>query len=124
MKADALQPIQEAKPEVVAPVAKAPESPKPKVLTNHEELMQAAGIKESDWSAVEYIINHESSWRPTIRNNEGCIGLGQRCPASVLLSECPDLDAVCQLRHFTDYAVKRYGSWQQAYQVWLKKHWW
>jgi hypothetical protein len=93
-------------------------------LTDHEKLMQQAGIAKEDWSAVEYIVEHESSWRPNVRNSEGCIGLGQRCPASTLLNDCPDLNAVCQLRHFTTYAVSRYGGWQQAEIVWQSKNWW
>lgn len=132
-----IAPLQEKTPEPVKDlseaVVKAPEPVKapvpepqtpPKVLTDHEKYMQAAGIKESDWNAVEYIIQHESSWRPTIRNNEGCVGLGQRCPASVLLKDCPDLDPVCQLIHFSKYAESRYGGWQSAYNAWVEKHWW
>ena len=107
-----------------APVVAEPIPATPEPLTDHQQLMQAAGIAQADWNAVDYIIEHESSWRPTIYNKEGCVGLGQRCPASTLLNECPDLDAVCQLRHFTTYAVSRYGGWQQAYNVWTTKHWW
>lgn len=96
----------------------------PQPLTDKEQWMQAAGIDQSEWYAVDYIISHESSWRPNIYNKEGCVGLAQRCPASVLLAECPDLDPVCQLRHFTRYAVGRYGSWVGAYNTWLAQSWW
>lgn len=98
-------------------------SPQPP-LTDHELLMQAAGIQQSDWSAADYIITHESSWRPDALNSEGCVGLGQRCPASLLYAECPDLEPVCQLRFFSKYAVSRYGGWQSAYNAWTGQHWW
>lgn len=113
------QAVPEPEPVVVTPVV----APQPS-LSEHEQWMQAAGIQESDWSAVDYVISHESSWQPTIYNKEGCVGLGQRCPASTLLNECPDLDPVCQLRHFTKYAVARYGGWQGAYATWASQRWW
>lgn len=118
------QAVPEPETVVATPEPVKVQEPAPQPLTDHEQLMQAAGIQQSDWYAVEYIINHESSWRPTIYNNEGCVGLGQRCPASTLLNDCPDLDAVCQLRHFSNYAVSRYGGWQQAYNVWASQSWW
>jgi len=91
---------------------------------NHQEILAAAGVPSHEWPAAEFIIQHESSWRPTVRNSEGCVGLGQRCPASVLLNDCPDLNAVCQVKHFTRYANARYGGWQQAYNVWVTQRWW
>lgn len=119
-----------ALPKEDKPVATAPEpvkepepTPQPS-LTEHQQWMQQAGIAESDWNAVDYIAEHESSWRPTIYNKEGCVGLMQRCPASTLLSVCPDLNPVCQLRHFTEYAVSRYGGWQGAYSYWTQNRWW
>jgi len=119
--------VEETKPEppAVAPqeTVKPPE-PAPQPLTDHEQLMQAAGIQPSDWPAVEFIVSNESSWRPNVRNSEGCVGLGQRCPASVLYAACPDLDPVCQLRHFSNYAPTRYGGWQSAYNAWVSQRWW
>lgn len=119
-----------ASTQTIEPVAAVPEptlapepAPQPPV-TDHQALMQAAGIAPADWGAVEYVIDHESSWRPDVYNSEGCVGLGQRCPASVLLSDCPDLDPVCQLRHFSSYAAGRYGGWQGAYSFWLANRWW
>lgn len=114
----------EKAPVTPATVPEPVQAPEPVPLTEHQQLMQEAGIAESDWSAVDYIAEHESSWRPTIYNSEGCVGLMQRCPASVLLNDCPDLNPVCQLRHFTKYAVSRYGGWQGAYSTWLAQHWW
>jgi uncharacterized protein YabE (DUF348 family) len=92
-------------------------------------LMAAAGISSSDYAAVDYIITHESHWRPGAVNPGLCIGLGQRCPSktggNALLSACPNWqsDPVCQLKHFSAYS-SRYGGWQGSYQAWLRQGWW
>lgn len=72
----------------------------------------------------QYIYAHESGCRLTVTNAEGCIGIGQACPASKLTAVCPSLDLACQDNFFTAYAVGRYGSWQGAYNFWLANHWW
>ena len=89
------------------------------------EWMRAAGIAESDFGAVDFIIGHESGWRPAAMSGSGCGGLGQACPSSKLARACPDwqVDPVCQLRFFSGYSG-RYGGWQGAYQAWLVKGWW
>lgn len=73
---------------------------------------------------MAYIFEHESSNNPTARNPEGCLGLGQACPASKLLAVCPGLSVACQQQFFTDYANARYGGWAGAYRFWLANHWW
>ena len=95
------------------------------VAGDKASLMAAAGIRESDYYAVDYIISHESHWRPGALNASGCAGLGQACPVSKLQNSCPDWsnDAVCQLRFFSGYAG-RYGGWQGAYAFWTQAHWW
>ncbi len=87
--------------------------------------MQAAGIAESDMFAVDFIIGHESHWRPNATNGSGCAGLGQACPGSKLANACPQwqTDPVCQLRFFSGYAG-RYGGWQGALSAWQRQHWW
>jgi len=118
-------PTQQTEPVVAAPEPiPAPEPAPQPPITDHQSLMQAAGIPASEWDAVEYIVGHESSWQPDALNSEGCLGLGQRCPASVLQSDCPDLNAVCQLKHFTTYANSRYGGWWGAYSTWISQKWW
>ena len=72
-----------------------------------------------------YIYNHESGNNPARWNSSGCLGLGQACPAQKLLNVCPDInDYACQDAWFTNYAVKRYGSWQGAYNFWIQNKWW
>jgi hypothetical protein len=87
--------------------------------------MIQAGISEKDWGYVDYIMSHESGWRPGAVNAIGCVGLGQNC-GSWLVEACPlwQVDPVCQLKRFAVYANERYGGWEQAYNEWLWKHWW
>lgn len=73
---------------------------------------------------ANYIYMHESGCRLQATNAEGCVGIGQACPASKLTSVCPGLDYACQNQFFTSYAVARYGSWEAAYNVWLNQRWW
>jgi uncharacterized protein YabE (DUF348 family) len=89
-------------------------------------VMAAAGIPSDQYAAVNYIISRESNWRLNARNAGGCLGLGQRCPGSVLINACPnwEFDAACQLRHFSAYANGRYGSWNGAYAFWQNNHYW
>lgn len=60
----------------------------------------------------------------TVRNAEGCIGIGQACPASKLLAVCPNLDYECENAFFTSYALSRYGGWAGAYAFWIAHKWW
>lgn len=88
-------------------------------------LMASAGIPSSDYAYVNYIISRESNWRIDARSSSGCLGLGQSCPGSKLVSACPNwqTDGACQLRHFSGYA-SRYGGWGGAYNFWLSHGWW
>jgi len=87
--------------------------------------MRAAGISEADFYAADFVIGHESGWRPGATSGSGCTGLGQACPGRKLAAACPNwqVDPVCQLRFFSGYA-NRYGGWQGAYNAWLRQHWW
>ena len=96
----------------------------------HQDWMAAAGIPESDWGYVDWIITRESGWRPSAVNPYGCIGLGQNCPDKNgnlwLVAACPNWqsDPVCQLRRFTVYAQGRYGGWAQSVITWQRQGWW
>lgn len=89
------------------------------------EWMRAAGIADSDFAAVDFIIKKESGWRPGALNAGGCAGLGQACPGSKLAKACPNwqTDPVCQLKFFSGY-TSRYGGWQGAYNAWQRQGWW
>lgn len=64
----------------------------------------------------------ESSNNPAAVNSIGCRGLGQACPGSKL--PCSDTDYACQDAWFTNYAIQRYGGWDQAWNFWQQHHWW
>jgi uncharacterized protein YabE (DUF348 family) len=101
-------------------------APKTSVAADKSTLMSQAGISSDQHSSADFIISRESGWRPAARSANNCIGLGQKCNAASLMSACPnwETDAVCQLRHFNQYAVGRYGSWDRAYTFWSVNHWW
>ncbi len=87
------------------------------------EWMAAAGIAESDWGFVDYIVSHESGWNPNATNrSSGACGLVQALPCSKVSGN--GYDPVDNLRWGNGYAVGRYGSWERAYDFWVTKHWW
>jgi len=78
-----------------------------------------------------FIYQHESGNSPTKWNQSGCVGLGQACPASKLLDDCPQLDYACEDSWFTQYMIDKYGTWANAYAFWIRTdprpypgHWW
>lgn len=132
-KVDEKPPIQQQpSPETVKPVE--PEAPKAQetaevqnVLTDKEQLMQLAGIPESDWQAVDYIVSHESSWNSSATNAEsGAYGLCQALPANKMASAGQDWkdNPVTQLKWCHDYSTKRYGGWWGSFAFWQSNRWW
>lgn len=89
--------------------------------------MRAAGISDSDFGYVDYIISHESGWNyHAVNRSSGAYGLPQSLPAGKLASAGADWrdNPVTQLRWANNYAVGRYGSWEAAYHFWTVNHWW
>lgn len=89
--------------------------------------MRAAGISDSDFGYVDYIISHESGWNyHAVNRSSGAYGLPQSLPAGKLASAGADWrdNPVTQLRWAHNYAVGRYGSWGGAYHFWAVNHWW
>ena len=84
----------------------------------------APALTGSDAEYKLYIYQHESGNNPARANSAGCLGLGQACPGSKLLAVCPTLDYACEDAYFTNYAVRRYGSWAGAYAFWIAHRWW
>ena len=92
---------------------------------SHEDWMAAAGISSDDYGYVNFIISHESGWRPYASNGK-YFGLYQTSQAR-LIGDCGENwvnDPVCQLRSASGYATGRYGSWAGAYQFWTSHNWW
>lgn len=91
----------------------------------HTDWMAAAGISPSDYGYVNFIISHESGWRPNASNGK-YHGLYQTT-TSRLIGDCGTNwvnDAICQIRSANNYAVSRYGSWAGAYEWWTTHNWW
>lgn len=87
------------------------------------EWMTAAGIAESDWGYVDYIVGRESGWNPNATNSSsGACGLVQALPCSKVPGN--GYDPVDNLRWGNGYAVGRYGSWAGAYAFWVNNNWW
>lgn len=89
--------------------------------------MRAAGISDADFGYVDYIISHESGWNyHAVNRSSGAYGLPQSLPAGKLASAGADWrdNPVTQLRWANNYAVSRYGSWEDAYHFWTVNHWW
>jgi hypothetical protein len=87
------------------------------------EWMAAAGIAQSDWGYVDYIVSRESGWNPNATNrSSGACGLVQALPCSKVPGN--GYDPVDNLRWGTGYANGRYGGWAGAYAFWSTHHWW
>ena len=113
----------------VTPTAPAPvPQPEPVAIDlTKQEIMTQAGIPESEWAAVDYIVSHESSWRHlAVNSSSGATGLCQSLPASKMSSAGADYltNPVTQLIWCNNYAQTRYGGWWSAYNFWLSNRWW
>lgn len=87
------------------------------------EWMAAAGIAESDWGYVDYIVSKESSWNPNaVNSSSGASGLVQALPCGKVPGSC--FNPVDNLKWADGYAKGRYGSWAGAYNFWTSNHWW
>lgn len=87
------------------------------------EWLTAAGIAESDWGYVDYIVGRESGWNPNATNSSsGACGLVQAYPCSKVPGS--GYNPVDNLVWANGYAVGRYGSWEAAVTFWLNNHWW
>lgn len=95
-------------------------------LTGSKGDMARAGIAASDFTYVDYIVQHESHWNPTARNASGAYGLCQALPGSKMASAGSDwsTNPVTQLKWCSGYAKGRYGSWAGAYNYWVSHHYW
>lgn len=92
------------------------------------EWMAAAGIPESDWGYVDFIVSKESGWQPNAVNpSSGASGLVQALPCSKVPGNC--LDPVDNLRWAHGYAQtcttwRNYCGWEGAYNFWIANSWW
>lgn len=91
---------------------------------SQQEWMAAAGIAESDWGYVDYIVRKESGWNPNaINSSSGACGLVQIMPLhTAAYANCTD--PVANLSWANGYANGRYGGWAGAYDFWVNNSWW
>jgi hypothetical protein len=86
-----------------------------------QSVAQAQPTDNSD--AKSFIYSHESGNRTSAINaSSGACGLGQALPCSKM--GCSLSDYACQDAFFTNYAMQRYGSWENAKAWWLVHSWW
>lgn len=129
-------------PTVSQQPASPPPQPKVALVGTKYDWMRAAGIPESEWGAVDYIVSRESGWCPTKWNGDygACpadfipkysvsankaYGLCQSLPAIKMASMGADYltNPVTQLKWCNSYAIKK-GGWTQSMQFWMNNHWW
>jgi len=92
-----------------------------------EDWMKEAGIDESDWKYVDYIVNKESGWNPNaVNSSSGATGLCQALPGNKMASAGDDWmsNPVTQLKWCDSYAKQRYSGWENSYNAWISKNWW
>lgn len=74
-------------------------------------------------SAKACIYQKESGNNPgAINKSSGACGIGQAWPCSKM--KCSLSDYACQDAYFTNYAITRYGSWENAWAWWTAHKWW
>lgn len=98
----------------------------PKPSGGHQNWMKQAGFKPSEYAAIDYIVNHESSWNPQATNpGSGAYGLPQSLPASKLASAGSDwrTNPITQLKWMRNYVNERYGGANGALSFWKRNHW-
>ena len=87
------------------------------------EWMTAAGIPESEWGYVDYVVTRESGWNPNATNaRSGACGLEQALPCSKVPGN--GYHPIDNLRWADGYAKARYGGWSGAYEFWISHNWW
>jgi len=114
--AKAEQRVETQKADVTVAVAETPTAPEP------PSQPEPVAIPESPDDAKAFIYFKESSNNPAATNYLGCYGLGQDCNG-IVKDRC-GADYQCQDSFFTDYMLRRYGTWQAAKSFWVVHNWW
>ena len=97
-----------------------------------EDWMRQAGIPESQWQYVDYIVSRESGWNPCAyypgqsncdANPTSACGLAQSLPCGKQSKYGHWTDPVANLKWQYEYVTARYGGYQQAVAFWRVNHW-
>ena len=84
--------------------------------------MRAAGIPESQWSYVDYIVSRESGWNPAaVNKSSGACSLMQSLPCSKIGADWSN--PVTALKWGDAYVKARYGGWSGAVAFWQSHNW-
>lgn len=125
-KVSIIQPLEAkvyAQKQPIAPIA--PKTAPVASGGSHSDLMRQAGIAESDFTYVEYIIQKESGWNYLAKNpGSSATGLCQTMLSIHKVSDTFRSNPIEQLQWCSDYAQRRYNGWAGAYNFWLRNHWW
>lgn len=109
-------------------VIEAPVAPKPvraEIKGNRKTWLRAAGIPQSEWGYVDFIVSKESGWQPCAyypgQNNcnaspTTACGLVQQNPCGKIPGHWTD--PVAALRWQKTYVEGRYGGYAQAVAYW------
>ena len=98
-----------------------PGIPAREITGSKADWMAAAGIPESEWGYVDFIVSRESGWNPNALNSSsGACGLVQALPCSKIGPNWND--PVVALQWGNSY-VSRYGSWAGAVSFWNSHGW-
>jgi hypothetical protein len=93
-----------------------------KVTGTKADWMRAAGIPQSQWQYVDYIVSKESGWNPNaVNKSSGACSLAQSLPCSKIGPNWND--PVVALKWQYNYVNARYGGYAGAYTFWLNNHW-
>ncbi len=95
------------------------------VTPDKASLMRGAGIPESDWAYVDYIVTKESGWSSTVKNRtSSAYGLCQTMLSMHTVVADFKTNPAAQMQWCNEYAHGKYGSWARAYAYWLAHHNW
>ena len=84
--------------------------------------LAASNIPADMWGYADFMVQKESGWNPNaVNKSSGACGLAQALPCSKLGPNWND--PVVALNWMNGYVNGRYGSWQNAYNFWVKNHW-
>ena len=98
----------------------------PKPTGDHKHWMKQAGIPESWFSLVNWIVNRESGWNPRATNpSSGAYGLPQSLPGNKMASAGKDwrTNPITQLKWMYSYIKGRYGNAANAQRFWQTHNW-
>ncbi|MFC4771881.1 aggregation-promoting factor C-terminal-like domain-containing protein [Enterococcus hermanniensis] len=92
----------------------------------HQNWMKQAGFSPSEYAAIDYIVNRESSWNPSATNaSSGAYGLPQSLPGSKMATAGSDwrTNPITQLKWMRNYVNERYGGANGALSFWKAHNW-